>query len=343
MALIDDITIKIKAGNGGRGGRSFHQNYGTVKSVNDGGNGGHGGNIYFEGTTNLSDLNEFRYKKVIEAEDGAPGMNKNLDGKKGKNVTVLVPLGTNIIDTATEQAIEILEEEKPVLLARGGMGQNGNHDGHMPLTSHDGRAIMTPNQYGQVKELHLILNLIADIGLIGLPNAGKSSLLKALTNALPKIGDYAFTTLEPNLGVMEKSTTGIKSTTSTTGNNRQIVLADIPGLVEGASQGKGLGIQFLKHIQKTKILLHCIDVLSQEPLEIYNTVRREFEEYDPSILKKEEVILLTKIDLADEAQIELAKKALKKTKRKIILVSIYNEKTLEELKSFITTHLKIST
>src|SRR3989344_2581317 len=129
MALIDDITIKIKAGNGGRGGRSFHQNYGTVKSTNDGGNGGHGGNIYFEGTTNLSDLNEFRYKKVIEADNGAPGMNKNLDGKKGEDITVLVPLGTTIINTATQETIEILEEKMPVLIAKGGRGQKGNHDG----------------------------------------------------------------------------------------------------------------------------------------------------------------------------------------------------------------------
>lgn len=322
MALIDDITIKVRAGNGGRGGRSFHQNYGTIKSTGDGGNGGHGANIYFEGTANLSDLNEFRFKKVIEAEDGAPGMNKNLDGKKGKDVTVLVPLGTTIINTFTEEAIEILEEKDPILVARGGMGQSGNHDGRMPMATHDGQAIMTPNQYGQEKDLHLILKMIADIGLIGLPNAGKSSLLKVLTAAVPKIGDYAFTTLEPNLG-----------TISTKGKN--IVLADIPGLVEGASIGKGLGIQFLKHIQKTKVLLHCIDATVDSPYETYKTVRKEFEEYDTSLLEKEEIILLTKIDLATPEQIENAKKALKKTKREMILVSIYNEDSISELKKLI--------
>lgn len=338
MALIDDITIKVKAGNGGRGGRSFHQNYGTVKSTGDGGNGGHGANIYFEGTTNLSDLNEFRYKKVIEAEDGAPGMNKNLDGKKGKDITILVPLGTTIIDTATEKAIEILEEKKPELLARGGMGQSGNHDGHMPQATHDGQAIMTPNQYGQEKELHLILKMIADIGLIGLPNAGKSSLLKALTAAEPRIANYAFTTLEPNLGVMQtddRLQTMIDGSHNADSEPRQVVLADIPGLVEGASQGKGLGIQFLKHIQKTQILLHCVDVTGQNPYKTYLTVRNEFKEFDETLLEKKEIILLTKIDLADEAQVEDVKKELLKSKREIIPVSIYDENSITLLKEFI--------
>lgn len=318
MALIDDITILITAGNGGDGGRSFHTNYGSVKSHSDGGNGGRGGNIYFEGTANLNDLSEFRFKKKIKAPDGEKGMNKNLDGRGGEDITVLVPLGTTLIDTSNARRVEIMEENLPVLMARGGQGQAGNHDRHVTITKYYEPRQST--QPGQEKELHLILNMIADIGLIGLPNAGKSSLLKALTAADPKIGNYPFTTLEPNLGVIPSD------------KPHQTVLADIPGLVEGASEGKGLGIRFLKHIQKTKVLLHCIDATQNDVLKTYETVRGEFEAYDESLLAKKEIILLTKTDLATDEQIEEAKKALKKTKRTIIEVSIYQPEGLTALK-----------
>ena len=316
MALIDDITIKVEAGDGGNGGRSFHQNFGTINVTGDGGNGGRGGNIYFQGTTNLNDLSEFRYKKVITAPDGVRGMNKNLDGKSGEDITVLVPLGTTIIDTANEKAIEILEKDAPVLVAKGGLGQAGNHDNRLPPDPDDG---MPPSQIGEKKELHLILNLIADIGLIGLPNAGKSSLLATLTRANPKIGNYPFTTLEPSLGTISFG-------------KKTVVIADIPGLVEGAHAGRGLGIQFLKHIQKTKILFHCIDATQDNPYQNYQTVRREFEEYDSKILDKDEIILLTKIDLADDAKMKQSIKELKKAKREVIPISIYDEKSIKLLK-----------
>ncbi|HVT01356.1 MAG TPA: GTPase ObgE [Patescibacteria group bacterium] len=315
MALIDDITIRVAAGNGGDGGRSFHQNHGTIKSTGDGGNGGNGGSIYFQGTTNLTDLNEFRFRKVIEAPNGVKGMNKNLDGKKGEDITVLVPLGTTIIDTATQIAVEILEKDKPILIARGGHGQTGNHDRRLPHFAEEGLA---PDQIGERKELHLVLNLIADIGLIGLPNAGKSSLLATLTRAVPKIANYPFTTLEPNLGTMDK-----------------VVLADIPGLIEGASEGRGLGIQFLKHIQKTKVLLHCIDSTDENVYKTYQTIRNEFKEYDPTLLEKKEIILLTKIDLVDEETLKKRKTDLKKTKREILTVSIYNQESIDDLKKFL--------
>ncbi len=320
MALIDDITIKIKAGNGGDAGRSFHTNYGSMNIIGNGGNGGRGGNIYFEGTTNLSDLNEFRFKKVIEAEDGAKGMNKDLDGRKGEDLIVLVPLGTTIINTETQEAIEILEQKQPILLAKGGRGQTGNHD--LKSTGRD-LAIREAQQPGEEKELHLVLKLIADIGLIGLPNAGKSSLLTALTRATPKIGNYPFTTLEPSLGTLNK-----------------IVIADIPGLIEGASLGKGLGIQFLKHIQKTKMLLHCIDASQVDPLKTYKTVRHEFEEYDKELLEKKEIILLTKIDLIDKDFLANQIKELKKTKKEIITVSIYDPKSIDNLKNLLIKNSK---
>lgn len=320
MALIDDIKIKVKAGDGGNGGRSHKVYYGSTNRHPDGGNGGRGGNVYFAGTPNLNDLSEFRFKKEIKAGDGEKGMNKDLDGKYGEDVIVLVPLGTTIIDTKTQEVVEILAEAEPVKIARGGRGGIGNHDqkivpGRITRTTVEG-------QPGEKKELHLILNLIADIGLIGLPNAGKSSLLTSLTKATPKIGNYPFTTLEPNLGTMGEK-------------NKRIVLADIPGLVEGASKGKGLGIQFLKHIQKTKVLLHMIDITGENLYDTYKTIRDEFGEYDPELLKKEEVILLSKTDLVEKDDIENAKKTLSKTKSKILTVSIYDEKSLGEIKDFL--------
>lgn len=323
MALIDDVIIKVKAGDGGSGGRAFHSYYGSTKKHPDGGDGGNGGSVLFQGSSNLSDLSEFRFRKHIAAPDGVRGMNKSLDGKSGEDKIVLVPLGTTIIDTKTQKTVEILTEDNPVLIAKGGLGIPGNHSLHemgYPMKKMDDR------QRGQEKELHLILNLIADIGLIGLPNAGKSSLLKALTAALPKIGNYPFTTLEPNLGTMAKN-----ETENSSGKN--IVLADIPGLVEGASRGRGLGIQFLKHIQKTKILLHCIDASQPSVYETYKTVRGEFEEYDKRLLEKQEIILLTKVDLTDPAFLKKQTAELKKTKRKIIHVSIYQPESLTALKN----------
>lgn len=251
-------------------------------------------------------------------------MNKNLDGKKGDDITVLVPLGTTIIDTTTQEAIEILEKNVPVLIAKGGLGQSGNHDGNLPEVDSNGVATAPPEQLGEEKELHLVLNLIADIGLIGFPNAGKSSLLKSLTRADPKIGNYPFTTLEPNLGVLLLN------------SDKRLVLADIPGLVEGASLGKGLGIQFLKHIQKTKILLHCIDATASNLYNTYKAVRKEFEDYDKTLLNKKEIILLTKTDLIDKKMLEQKIKELKKTKREIIPISIYEEKSITELKERLT-------
>lgn len=323
MALIDDITIRIKAGRGGDGGRSHKTYYGSVNVHPDGGNGGHGGNVYFEGTHNLNDLSEFRFKKVIKAGDGERGMNKNLDGKYGEDVIILVPFGTTIIDTSTQKAFEILEENSKAKVARGGRGGIGNHDQKIdPKTFRSSRSEGTD---GEEKELHLILNLIADIGLIGLPNAGKSSLLTALTKATPKIGNYPFTTLEPNLGtVLNKEN-----------ENTKVILADIPGLVEGASHGKGLGIQFLKHIQKTKILLHMLDITDPDLEKTYTTVINEFKEYDPTLLEKKQIILLTKIDLVEKDDIKKAIAKLTKKKKEILTVSIYDENSLNNLREYL--------
>lgn len=312
MALVDDVEITIKAGDGGNGSKTFLTVSTSPKVFSDGGNGGNGGNIYFQASHNVSDLSEFRFKKELKAEDGDRGGRGNKYGKTGEDLIVIVPPGTTLTNTANGDTIEIVTIDRPVLIARGGHGGTGNKDFTPNIQKLE--TIKMEGEPGEEFHLRLVLHIIADIGLIGLPNAGKSSLLDVLTNANPKIGNYPFTTLEPNLGVIGT-----------------IVLADIPGLIEGASVGRGLGMQFLKHIEKTKVLLHCIDSTNEDVVEVYETVRKEFEEYGNEILKKEEIILLTKKDLADKELLEKHIKSLNKYKRKILTVSVYDEKSIEEL------------
>ncbi len=315
MALIDDVHIIVKAGDGGNGGTAKKQMFGSKKTAPDGGNGGRGGNIYFKGDTNISDLSQFQFKKRITAQNGVNGLNKDLDGAKGEDTTVLVPFGTTIRDEDSGEWVEILSD-LPFAVAHGGEGGMGNHDYKPELQKFESRKF--EGEKGEERRLHLVLNLIADVGLVGLPNAGKSSLLKALTNAVPKIGEYPFTTLEPNLGAFGK-----------------IIIADIPGLIEGASEGKGLGLTFLKHIKKTKILLHCIDANEEMVEKIYHTVRDEFGEFDRTLLDKPEIILLTKVDLLDKKNLDKKIKLLKKLKKPVYPISIYDENSLNALKDAI--------
>lgn len=320
MALVDDVIIRVRAGNGGEGGKSFSSGVAA-----DGGNGGRGGDIYIVGNRNVADLSQFTFRKDFHAGDGTNGQGKYLHGKKGADITLQVPIGTTVTDTKTNQKTEILEEDKPILAAEGGYGKIGNKDELTATRRHE--MVSDEMQKGISRELHFVLHLIADIGLIGLPNAGKSSLLASLTRANPKIGNYPFTTLDPNLGII-KSANGAKEAA--------LALADIPGLVEGASTGKGLGIKFLKHIQKTKVLFHCIDATSQDLYKDYTTVREEFKAYDEKLLKKPEIILLTKIDLLENGLLEGKINELEKTKKQIIPLSIYDNKSLDEVKKYIS-------
>lgn len=314
--LIDDVIITIKAGDGGKGLVHFKRNAQTAKGGPDGGNGGNGGSIYFQGSHNLSDLQEFTYKKKLKAVDGIQGKGNNLFGKNAQNMIIFVPLGTDIEDMATGKTVEITNDASPVLLARGGKGGRGNTEFKSATNQTPMNA--EPGEKGEEKQLHLVLRLIADVGLIGLPNAGKSSLLKMLTNADPKIGNYPFTTTEPNLGMLET-----------------IILADIPGLIEGASKGKGLGIKFLKHIEKTKLLMHCIDSTDPDPLGSYTIIRNEFTQHNQTLLEKEEIILLTKTDLVDKKRVEEVKKLFLKKKKTVLSVSLYDRPTIEALKKFL--------
>ena len=311
--LVDNIHLIVKAGNGGDGAATFLRNESTAKGGPDGGNGGNGGNIYFQGSTNVNDLREFRYKKKITALDGVPGKHKNLFGKNAENVTILVPPGTRITDINSQKVIEITDMATPVLLAKGGKGGRGNNE--FKSATNQAPRYFEKGTPGEEKKLFLELRLIADVGLIGLPNAGKSSLLSVLTNATPKIGNYAFTTLEPNIGMLGKHP-----------------IADIPGLIEGASDGKGLGVEFLKHIEKTKVLVHCIDSTEKDVQKTYETVQNEFVKFNASLLEKPEIILLTKTDLADKSTVKNNAKILQKNGKKVLTSSIYDEKSLNILK-----------
>jgi GTPase len=318
MALVDDVHIVVKAGDGGNGAKTFMSSPGNPKIYSDGGNGGNGGNIYFQASHNISDLSEFRYKKELKAEDGGRGSRNDMTGRSGEDLIVLVPPGTTVTVEDSGKTFEIIELDRPIIVAKGGRGGMGNKS-YTPDIKHYS-SLSTDGAPGETFPVHLVLHMIADIGFIGLPNAGKSSLLNALTNAQSKIGDYPFTTLEPNLGAL--------------GNT---ILADIPGLIAGASEGKGLGIQFLKHIEKTKVLLHCIDATTDNVVEVYETVRKEFEQYGNALLEKEEIILLTKKDLVDIDVIKRHSKDLKKIGKKILVVSVYDTKSLEGLTKLITS------
>jgi GTP-binding protein len=312
--LIDEASITVKAGNGGKGAATFKRNAQTAKGGPDGGNGGNGGDVYAQGIDDIMALMEFRYKKSVRGEDGVAGGKQNLYGRNGKELVVFFPVGTFITNQNTNEVIEILDTSTKTLLAKGGKGGRGNNEfktatNQTPYYAEKGEA-------GEQKRFFLELKLIADVGLIGLPNSGKSSLLDALTNAHPKIGDYSFTTLEPNLGVLDG-----------------LIIADIPGLIEGASEGKGLGDKFLRHVEKTKVLIHCIDCLSNTPEKDYETIRKELKEYTNDLTVKEELLVFTKSDLVDQGYIKQLIKIANRLNKNNLVVSVYDDQSLEELKA----------
>jgi GTP-binding protein len=259
-------------------------------------------------------LMEFRYKKSVRGEDGVAGGKQNLYGRNGKELVVFFPVGTFITNQNTNEVIEILDTTTKTLLAKGGKGGRGNNE--FKTATNQTPYYAEKGEQGENKRFFLELKLIADVGLIGLPNSGKSSLLDALTNAHPKIGDYSFTTLEPNLGVMDG-----------------LIIADIPGLIEGASQGKGLGDKFLRHVEKTKVLIHCIDCLSNTPEKDYETIRKELKEYTNDLTVKEELLVFTKSDLVDQGYIKQLIKIANRLNKNNLVVSVYDDQSLEELKA----------
>ncbi len=318
--LVDTVRLVVKAGDGGNGAATFASAPGKARGGPDGGNGGRGGDIYFQASPNITDLREFRYKKKIVGENGGHGTKHNGFGKNGASKTTLVPLGTQITDEATGSVISLETVDAPVCIAKGGRGGFGNVK--FKSSTHQAPTRRELGEPGERKNLLLELRLIAKVGLIGLPNAGKSSLLAALTNATPAIGAYPFTTLEPSLGMYGTHP-----------------IADIPGLIEGASRGVGLGIKFLRHIEKTSMLIHCIDISAADPLKDYLTVREEFRAFNPALLEKPEIIFLNKTDLVDEKRVSEIRELFRKRAVAVFAGSAYVAESLGELKTFLTDRL----
>ncbi len=308
--LIDEVEIAVKAGNGGKGVVSFGKG---EKSGPDGGNGGDGGNVYATAGSDLTLLNQFQSETSVSAEDGVDGAKDKKAGRMGKDLVLTFPIGSRIEDLDTRETFELNKVGDKFLFCRGGEGGIGNFELRSSRNTTPENTI-SPKP-GQKRRLKVVLSFIADFGFIGLPSAGKSSLLNELTSTNVKTAEYHFTTLSPNLGVLP---------------NKKI-LADIPGLIEGASKGKGLGIKFLKHIQKVGLLLHCLSSDSSNVIEDYKVVRKELGEFSKKLLEKDEVILLTKSDLVSEGEIKKLKTKLKTLKRKIVVTSIHNEESIKKL------------
>lgn len=312
--LIDSADIVVKGGHGGAGKVSFGKMMGSGP---DGGNGGDGGSVYFVASSDITLLNQFSQKKSFMADNGIPGDKKKMSGKNAKDLELTVPVGTTVIDKRTREVMfELKEVGERRLVAKGGKGGNGNWMFRSPTLTTP--KIAQPGLAGEEKKLILTLRLIADFGLIGLPNAGKTSLLNELTNANAKTANYPFTTLWPNLGIY-----GGK------------VLADIPGLIEGASEGKGLGTRFLKHIEKVGTLIHCISVESENVLKDYKTVRKELGNFNKELVTKPEVVLLTKTDLVEEKELAKMVKKLKTVNKNVFTVSIHDWDSMESVKKVI--------
>lgn len=323
MGFVDEVVITVKAGDGGSGCVSFQRKRFQPKAGPDGGNGGDGGNVYLRATNELNSLEPYRFKKFFRAENGRHGEGNDRDGRRGKDLFLDVPLGTVVIDMATGLVLkELLKEGETFLIAKGGLGGKGNK--YFASSTNRAPRIAGKGKKGEEKKLRLILKTIADVGLVGLPNAGKSTLLSRLTNARPKIGEYPFTTLTPHVGVLAFSP------------ERSILIADIPGLIEGASEGKGLGHVFLRHIERTRLLLILLslDYTPKNSIdEDFDILIGELKAYNPELVKRPRIVAINKLDLRGTTQRDplLLKGALEQKGEKVVLVSALSGEGLEEL------------
>ena len=329
--FVDYVKIYAKAGKGGDGAISFRREKYVAAGGPDGGDGGRGGNVYFKVDKDVNTLINFRYKKKFNATPGENGQGARKYGKSGKDLYISVPIGTVVKDAETNEVLaDLSEPEETALLLKGGKGGLGNS--HFATSTRQAPRFAQDGEPGEEKEFILELKLLADVGLLGFPNVGKSTFLSVVTSATPKIANYHFTTIEPNLGVV-KSNYG-----------DSFVIADIPGLIEGASDGTGLGIQFLRHIERTRLLLHFIDVSMSEgrnPVKDYETINNELKEYSEKLSKRTQVIVATKIDaIIDDSGFNAFQELSKKNNQKIFKISSVTGEGVEELMAYVSQTLK---
>ncbi|MEX0914636.1 MAG: GTPase ObgE [Wenzhouxiangellaceae bacterium] len=296
MKFVDEARIEVRAGRGGHGCVSFRREKYIPKGGPDGGDGGDGGNVWLEADAGLNTLVDFRHARLFQARNGQPGQGRQRTGKSAEDVVVRVPLGTMVRNVETDETIgDLTEPGQRLLVATGGTGGKGNI--HFKSSVNRTPRQFTEGTSGEERELHLELKVLADVGLLGFPNAGKSTLISAVSKARPKVADYPFTTLHPNLGVVSLEP------------GRSFVIADIPGIIEGAAEGAGLGHQFLKHLQRTGLLLHLVEVQpidGSDPVEQVRTLERELEHFDPRLLAKPRWLVVTKTDQLAGSDLEPA-------------------------------------
>ena len=328
--FVDKARIHVKAGDGGNGAVAFHREKYVASGGPDGGDGGRGGNIVLQADPNLSTLMDFRYKRKFVATNGQGGGGKRQNGKKGDDVVIKVPLGTVVRDPESNAVIKDLSDETPYILAHGGSGGWGNV--HFATPTRQTPRFAKSGKAGEVRDVILELKLLADVGLVGLPNAGKSTLLSVVSRAHPKIADYPFTTLFPNLGVVYG------------GENASFVMADIPGLIEGASEGAGLGTEFLRHVDRCRLLLHLVDasgIEGRDPADDFASIDRELEKYNDSLSKRPRFLVATKTDICqDETSVERLRSIALDRGYPFFAISSASQKGVKELVGAITEALQ---
>ncbi len=318
MQFIDQAVIFVKAGNGGNGTISFRREKYVPKGGPDGGNGGNGGSVIIRADKQLGTLLDFRYKRSYKAESGDHGRGKGQTGKSGLDTVLNVPCGTLILVGSHKQVVaDLVHHGDDVVVAKGGKGGRGNSE--FATSTNQAPRIAEPGTPGEECELMLELKLIADVGLVGFPNAGKSTLISVLSAAKPKIADYPFTTLTPNLGIVRFA------------EGKSFTLADMPGLIKGAHEGKGLGIQFLRHIERTRVLVFLIESISEDPKRDYEVLLNELASYDPALAKKPKIVALTKIDLFEEQALKRLKRISFGKKIPVVRISSVSREGLHPL------------
>ncbi len=330
MQFIDEAKIYIKGGRGGNGCKSFRREKFVPKGGPDGGNGGNGGNVIVQADKQLNTLLDFRYERTYPAERGEHGRGKNQDGKRGKSIVLKVPCGTIIRDAETNQILaDLTENGLEVILAKGGKGGRGN--AMFATSTNQAPRKFEPGTEGEERDLILELKLLADVGLVGFPNAGKSTLISVISSAKPKIADYPFTTLVPNLGIVRYAM------------GKSFTVADIPGLIEGAHQGKGLGIQFLRHIERTKVLVFLIESISEDPKGEFNVLLNELKSYNSELIKKPHIVALTKSDILSDAEKKKLKRISFGTRLPVHLISSVAKDGIGELLTEVWNKLQTNT